>query len=49
MTENSAISAFGLTSVRLDALRKRVGGGPRLLARIIQLIDFCIAQTGVLA
>ena len=31
MTENSAISAFGLTSVRPDTLRKRVGGGPRLL------------------
>jgi hypothetical protein len=30
MTENSAISAFGLTLVRPDTLRKIVGGGPGL-------------------
>ena len=31
MTENLAISAFGLTLVRPDTLRKHVDGGPRLL------------------
>jgi hypothetical protein len=30
MTENSAISAFGLTSVRPDNVRERVGGDPGL-------------------
>ncbi len=30
MTENSAISAFGLTSARLNTVRERVGGGPGL-------------------